>query len=998
MSEQDYRLPAGGRIDRSRTLSFTFNSRRYQGYAGDTLASALLANGVRMLARSFKYHRPRGLLGAGVEEPNAFVQLGSGARQTPNALATQIELYPDLAAYSQNCWPAVGFDLGAWTNTIAALLPAGFYYKTFMWPAQLWRVYEHLIRRAAGEGQAPTRPDPDRYEHRWEQVDIAVIGGGPAGLAAALTAARSGARVLLADESSEFGGRLLSEQTEIDGRPALDWVAATLAELATFPDIIRLPRTTAFGYHDHQFLTLLERVCEHLGPHAPPRLPRQRLWQVRAQQVILATGALERPLVFPDNDRPGVMLASAAQTYLNRYAVRPGTTVVIVTNNDSAYPTALELAAQGVTVAAIADLRPEPGGWAERAEAEGLTVLPAHAVTAVQGYRRVRGVTVTPLHDSGQRLGGERRVVACDTLLCAGGWNPTVHLYSQAGGKLRYDETLACLRPDTARPGLSVVGAANGVFDLASCLAEGFAAGQSAARLCGLRAANRTIPSATPTPDPTPYPLWQTPAGQRDKCFVDLHNDVTANDLRLAVREGYVSVEHLKRYTTAGMGIDQGKTGNVNALALLAAARGEPITAVGTTTFRPPYTPVAFGAVAGRQVGELYAPVRKTPLTDWHAAHGAVFEPTGLWRRPLVYPHPGEQHAAAVRRECLAVRQGVALLDSSTLGKIDLQGRDVLTLLNRVYSNAWDSLAIGRCRYGLMLGEDGMPFDDGVTARLGENHYLLMTTSGGAARVYGWLEAWLQGEWPDLDVCMTSVTTHWASLALIGPKAREVLAALGTDIDLTPAAFPHLSVRSGKVMGIPARVLRVSFTGEVSYEINVPAGYATTVWEALMTAGHALAITPLGLEALDILRAEKGYLLIGKDTDGAVTPHDLGMSGLVSKRKDFFIGQRSLARSDALRRDRRQLVGLLSDDPQAVIPEGAYIVAEVTSRPPMPLIGHVTSTCFSPTLNRSIALALLKNGHARLGERVAIPLPDKVMVARITEPRFYDPEGIRLHA
>jgi sarcosine oxidase subunit alpha len=984
-----HRLPAGGRIDRTRPIGFAFDGRRYQGFAGDTLASALLANGVQLVSRSFKYHRPRGIFGAGAEEPNALVQLGAGARTEPNLRATQVELFEGLAARSQNCWPSVGFDLGEASDLLGPLFPAGFYYKTFMWPPSFWHLYERLIRRAAGMGEAPREPDPDRYEHVHAHCDVLIVGAGPAGLAAALAASQSGARVILADEQPELGGSLLSEPAD---HPAHAWRDVTLATLGALPETRLLARTTVFGYYDHNFLGLLERVSDHLGPQAP-HLPRQRLWKVRARQVVLATGAIERPLVFAGNDRPGVMLAGAVRTYLQRYAVRPHRAVVL-TNNDGAYATALDLHAAKAGVTVI-DIRPDASGaLPARARAAGIRVLAGHAISATVGHRKVREVEVRPLRDG--RIEGKAERVLCDVVAVSGGWNPTIHLQSQSRARPQYNAARAIFLPGAAVQAERSAGACNGALTLAACLHDGAQAGVGAAQAAGFKAERPELPAFEEPAEAPPQPIWHLPG--KGKAFVDLQNDVTAADIGLALREGYRSVEHVKRYTTTGMGTDQGKTSNVNALGIIAATTGESIPDIGVTTFRPPYTPVTFGAIVGRNCGALFEPARRTPMHAWHEAHGAVFEDVGQWKRPWYYPRPGESMASAVDREVEAARSRVVILDASTLGKIDLQGRDVAEFLNRIYTNAWSKLAIGRSRYGLMLGEDGMVFDDGVTTRLGERHYLMSTTSGGAARVLAWLEEWLQTEWPELQVFCTSVTEQWATISLSGPACRTLLAALVDDLDLDPAAFPHMSVREGRVRGVPARIFRISFTGELGYELQVPASYGLPLWEQCMAAGEKHGIMPYGTEAMHVLRAEKGYIIAGQDTDGTVTPQDLGMAWIVAQQKPDFLGKRSLARADIARDDRKQLVGLLPDDPQALLEEGAPIVAEPSARIPLAMIGHVTSSYRSPNLGRTFALAMVGHGRERLGQKLYVAMPDRTIAATVTDPAFIDKDHERLHA
>lgn len=1003
---QLYRRPEGGRIDRSRTIHFTFDGRLMAGHPGDTLASALLANGVHLVGRSFKYHRPRGILSAGAEEPNALVQVGDGpARTDPNQRATQVELIDGLTATSQNRWPSLGFDIGAANDLLAPLFPSGFYYKTFMWPARLWPDYEHVIRHAAGLGRSPAAPDPDRYDQRYAFCDVLVIGAGPAGLAAALEAGRSGARVILADEQAEFGGCLLSEpgtDLTLDGAAPAGWIARARAELDSLPEVTLLPRTTVFGYYHGNSLGLLERVTDHLPPGtAPAGVPRQRFWKVRAKRVVLATGAIERPLIFPDNDRPGTILAASARSYLTRYAVEAGQHPVIVTNNDSAYRAALDLHRAGRSVEAIVDLRPDPRGpLADAARAAGLRILAGHTVAATEGRKRIAGVTVRPLDGDGTGFGAGKAIpLHCDLLAVSGGWNPAVHLFSQSRGKLVFDPEAGSFVPGRAFQPQASAGGCNGATTVAEALAQGAHAGREAAAAAGFVGLAGPLPAVTEPALGPQRTLWLLPAAKphRAKAFVDLQNDVTAKDLKLAVREGYRSVEHVKRYTTTGMGTDQGKTGNVTALGIVAGTLGLEMARAGVTTFRPPYTAVPFGALAGRNVKRFLAPARRTPMHEAHVRAGAAFENVGgQWQRAWYYPQPGEDMQQAVRREALAARCSVGILDASTLGKIDIQGPDAAEFLNRVYTNAWLKLGIGRCRYGLMLGEDGMVRDDGVTTRLSDSHFHMTTTTGGAAGIMGWLEEWHQTEWPDLKVHLTSVTEQWAVMAISGPNSRKVLAKLTDDIDLAADAFPFMSMRTGHVAGVPARVFRISFTGELSYEVNVPASYGLAVWDAAMAAGAEFDIAPYGTETMHLLRAEKGFIIVGQETDGTVTPFDLGMGGMVAQQKDF-IGKRSLFRADMQRPDRKHLVGLLTRDPALVLEEGAHLIATAeVPAPPVPMLGHVTSAYASPTLGRSIALALVKGGRERMGQTLFVATEDgRTVPVTVTDPVFLAPEGAR---
>lgn len=998
---QSNRLAIGGTIDRARPLNFSFNGHHMQGYAGDTLASALIANGVQIVGRSFKYHRPRGIMAAGSEEANALVQLETGARTLANQQATRIELYEGLSATSINCWPSPEFDLMSVNSWFHRIMPAGFYYKTFMWPASGWKYYEHIIRRIAGLGVSPSEPDPDQYDHMYVHCDVLVVGGGTAGLSSALAAGRSGARVILVDENTNFGGQLLNEQYLINNKPASNWIDATLNELSKMDDVTILKRTTAFGYYDHNYAGLLETRTDILTNGGDKS--RQRLWHIRTKQTILATGALERPLVFSDNDRPGVMLASAARTYIQRYGVKPGNEAIIFTNNDDAYRTALALHEAGVKVNAVIDTRKVPDGdLPNKVIAAGIEIIDNATLTGVSGGRGVKSVEVMTLNVAADGVTGAARTITCDLVASSGGWNPVIHLHSHSGGKAKFDQERGIFIASETQQASECIGAANGNFLLAECLNEGFRAGHNAATKVGFKkTTRRKVPKAEIIEERPHRLIWAlpttTPIGERGKHFLDLQHDVTAADVQLAAREGYVSVEHTKRYTTLGMATDQGKTGNIPGMAVLAQALGvENPGDVGTTTSRPPYTPITLGAFAGRNVGALTDPVRMTPMHHWHELAACKWEDVGQWKRPWYYPKLGESMRDAVNRECLAARNAVGILDASTLGKIDIQGPDAAEFLNRIYTNAWSKLDVGKCRYGLMLKEDGMILDDGVTTRLGKNHFLMTTTTGNAATVLGWLEEWLQTEWPNLKVYCNSVTETWATLSICGPKARALLSEFTDDIDLTPSSFPFMAVKEGTVGSIPARVFRISFSGESSFEINVPASYGLALWTQLMVAGEKYGITPYGTETMHVLRAEKGYIIVGQETDGTVMPQDLGMDWILSAKKDF-IGKRSFLRPDSVRLDRKKLVGLLPINPNDVLEEGGQIIAEKNDQRPIPMIGHVTSSYYSANLGRSFALALIISGTERIGDRVYIPQGDKTITCEITTPMFFDPKGERLH-
>lgn len=950
---QSNRLSSGGRVNRGKPVGFKFNGKNYQGYEGDTLASALIANGVRVTARSFKYHRPRGIVAHGPEEPATLVEL-EGDLESGNNPVTTVPLVDGLRARSVNCWPSPDFDFGGINQLVSRFIPAGFYYKTFKWPD--WHLFEPSIRKAAGLASAPSKPPAKgRFEARNAHADVLVAGAGPAGLQAALEAGRAGKRVFLADEGTEAGGSLLNRNLTIGGRPAMDWVADAVAELASMDNVTHLQNATVWAYREHNLMIVNER-----NPKQDNIL--ERSWRVRAGEVVIATGATERTMVFGGNDRPGVMLASSVQAYVNRYGVRPGQKVAFFTNNNSVYAVAADLKAAGITVSAILDSRKTvPQDALDMVE--GITVLPATVAAGTHGRKGIKAVLAKSLTS-----GAPGKWTACDVLAVSGGWSPTVHLWSQSRSGLRFDETLAAFVPDEAAQNCRAVGAAAGDLTLDKIVEGGTDLGYAI------------------------EPLWRVDVdGQWGKAFLDLQNDVTVSDVQLALREGYDNIEHVKRYTTGGMGIDQGKTGNINIIGTVAMEQGLKLQEVGTTTFRSPYTPVSFGAINGLREDSVLFPYRHTPVTAWNIENGAVmYEAGARWRRPGFFPIGGEGLQEAVNRECTAVRTGVGVYDGSPLGTFELKGRDVPKFLDFVYTNVMSSLKPGNGRYGLMLSDDGLILDDGVAFRIDEHRWLVSTSTGNADYMYQHMEKLLHVEFPDWEVMITNITSQWNNATICGPKARDVMEALGTDIDLSPQAFPFMSFRDGTVAGIPARVVRVSFTGELSFEVNVATRDMATLWNKVMEAGKPFGILPVGSESSHVLRVEKGFLSLGHEVDGTVDAYDLGMGWVMSKKKEDYMGKRSVLLRRAKGGTRRELVGILPEDPNCQVPEGAPITPggrkEATE-------GLITACVWSVVDNRWEGLALLENGHARHGETVQVRLKDGTIPVKITKPVFHDPDG-----
>ena len=983
-----HRLSTGGLIDREQPLSFSFDGKTYSGFQGDTLASALMANGVQLVGRSFKYHRPRGILTAGSEEPNALVELRTGARREPNTRATTAELYDGLIAESQNRWPSLRNDFGQVNDWLSRFLVAGFYYKTFMWPAKFWeQLYEPLIRRAAGLGRAAGGEDPDHYEKAYAHCDVLVIGGGPAGIMAALAAGRAGARVILANEDFRLGGRLLAERHEIDGKSALMWLAESEAELASLPEVRIMRRTTVTGVFDHGQYGALERVSDHL-PMPTEHTPRQRSWKIVAKRAVLAAGALERMIAFGNNDRPGVMAASAARTYINRYAAAPGRRLAIFTNNDDGWRTAADARAAGIEIAAMVDSRAEPPG---QFAALGVKAMTGARVSHVHGRL---GVTAIDVIDAT----GRKTKIQCDALAVSGGWNPSVHLTNHLNGRPVWNEQLSAFTPGALPGGMHVAGAANGALSLAACLSGGVGAGAMSAVECGFPLAS----FATPRADDEPCaitPLWHVKES-RAKAFVDFQNDVTTKDIALANQEGFRSVEHLKRYTTLGMATDQGKVSNVSGLAILAEASGRAIPDVGTTTYRPPYVPVSFGALAGHHRGKDFRPTRMTPSHAWAAEQGAVFVESGAWLRAQCCPRPGEKDwLETVNREVAATRGNVGVCDVSTLGKIEIEGADAGAFLDRVYCNTFSTLPVGKARYGLMLREDGVVMDDGTTSRLSPERFFMTTTTAQAGRVMQHLEFCHQVLWPALDVQMVSVSEQWAQFSIAGPRSRDVLRKLVDEkFDLGDKPFPYLAAKDITVAGgVTARLFRLSFSGEMAYELSVPARYGDAAIRAIMAAGEEFGIVPYGTEALGVMRIEKGHVA-GNEINGQLTARDLGLGRMMSTKKDY-VGRVMAQREALLAPDRPALIGFKPVDRAARLRAGAHFLSLGAAASAEHDEGYMTSVAFSPMLGHWVGLGVLKHGPQRIGQRVRAydPVRNGDIEVEICNPVFFDPEGARLH-
>ena len=996
---QPFRLNKEGLINRNKKISFTFNGKKLFGYEGDTIASALIANGIHLVGRSFKYHRPRGFFGAGVEEPNAKLQVEFNGHSEPNVNATEMELVEGLSATSQNCWPSVNFDIGAINNFLKMFFPAGFYYKTFMWPKSFWyKIYEPFIRKAAGLGVASTEKDKERYEHKFEYCDLLVTGSGPSGLASAYAAAKNGAKVILAEDKPRFGGTLLTDDVSIDNLSGKDWAEKIITELKSMPNVTVKNRSQVFGYYDHNMLVMFERVSDHLEKKSK-FTPRQRLWYIRAKETILSTGSIERPIVFGNNDTPGIFLSAAAKEYMKVYGVLVGKKPLIFTNNDSAYETALEFKKNNVEPI-ILDTREEHSSeLIDEAKSKGIDIRFTHGVIVANGYKKVKSAKIGKLNKDKNSF-EKIETINCDCICVSGFWTPSVHLASQSGNKLKYEEKIDAFIPDKKKQHETSVGAANGSFTLEESLKNGFENGSNLSAKITDTKTEIAIPNVNEKKYGAHDKFWcmPLPKNENPKRFVDFQNDVSVSDIEIALREGYRSIEHVKRYTTLGMATDQGRTSNLNGLQLVSNIENKIVPEVGHTTFRPPFTPITIGTIVGREVGMEYMPTRKTPMHEWHEKNNAVFVDAGAWKRPRYYKQGNETLFEASKREAKNVRENVGICDVTTLGKIDIKGPDAAEFLNRVYTNAWMKLPVGKARYGLMLREDGIVMDDGTTTRISENHYHMTTTTAQAANVLSHLEYYLQIVWPELNVNVVSTTEQWAGAAIAGPKSRDMLSKLYPDLDVSNDALPFMGYKEAEFFGVPSRIFRISFSGELAYEINVKSDHGIFMWEKMMEVGKEFGNQPYGTEALSTLRIEMGHVA-GPELDGRTIPSDVSLNGLVSKKKDF-IGKNSLGREAFNVESRQKIVGLIPIDRKSSIPEGSHIVQDQNAKLPNPKLGHVSSSCWSVENNNPFSLAIMKDGKNMIGKKffAVSPLKNKSIEVEVISSHYVDPEGKRVRS
>ena len=997
--QQSYRLDKIGLINRDKKISFKFNGKKFFGYEGDTIASALIANGVHLIGRSFKYHRPRGFFGAGVDEPYAIVQLYRNNETDPNVRATEQELFEGLEATSVNCWPSVNFDIGAISNFLNIFFPAGFYYKTFMWPKSFWyKVYEPLIRKAAGFGVASIKHDKERYEHKYEYCDLLVTGSGPSGLASAYAAAKNGARVILAEDKPRFGGSLLISEANIGNQSGKEWADKIIAELKEMPNVILKNRAQVFGYYDHNMLVMSERINDHL-PKSKKYSPKQRLWYIRAEEVVISSGSIERPIIFGNNDTPGVVLASAAREYLKVYGVLVGKKPLIFTNNDSAYETAIEFKKNGIWPIVL-DTRSNPDSEIiNEAKSMGIDIKFSHVVIAAKGYKKVKYAEIAKISEDKKDL-GKIENISCDCICVSGFWTPTIHLASQSGNKTKFNKDIDAFVPDKSKQRETTLGSANGIFTLEETLKTSFEAGHEISKKMTNNVNKITVPQVAEKKHTRHDKFWcvPLPKGKKYKRFLDFQNDVAVTDVELALREGYRSIEHVKRYTTLGMATDQGKTSNLNGLQLVSNIENKIVPSVGHTTFRPPYTPVTIGAIVGREVGKHSKPTRKSPMHSWHEKHNAVFVDAGVWLRPRYYKQDSEGLFEASKREAENVRKNVGVCDVTTLGKIDVKGPDAVEFLNRVYTNAWLKLPVGKARYGVMLREDGIVMDDGTTTRISENHYHMTTTTAQAANVLSHLEYYLQIVWPELNVNVVSTTEQWAGAAIAGPNSRSLLQKLFPDTDVSDEGLPFMGYVEGNLFGVHARIFRISFSGELAYEVNVESDNGNFMWEKINEVGKEFAIQPYGTEALSTLRIEMGHVA-GSELDGRTIPYDNGLQGLISKKKDF-IGKRSLNREAFIAEDRQKVVGVVPLDKKTSIPEGSHLVKEANAKLPNPKLGHISASCWSVEYNNPFSLAILYDGKNMIGQKLFAlsPLRNKSIPVEIISSHYVDPKGERVRS